>query len=605
MKKRFQYWFDNQMAKGTSTMIGMLAAATLLIVVTLGGLVEALGLQGEGGFSAAVWDSLVYTVNAWMLATEDGEPGYIVLMAVGAVVGLFLTSVLIGIVSDAVEEKLTALRKGNSVVLEKGHTVVLGFIPGEYELIIQLILAAEGRKTCLVIAGDMERDEMEELIRENVEIPSNMKMICRKVDVCDPNALGVCALETCKNIVVAPMEDGRTLKTMLAVAAVLNDEEKEKIRIVAAVSKDEFMLPANVAGKNGILMLQTHDVAARVIAHACTQPGLSEIFTDLFNFEGSELYLRELPGTGGKQFAQVMAGTDKGVPLGICHNGVITVNPGMNTVIEEGDTILLYAENESGTYWKEEGDSSDLLPVQAPEELPEGTVLVLGCNEVLDTILQELPPSITKVIVAGTEVTQEQEAQMYAERCPGRKVSIIAGDLFRANTLDELVKKVRYVVMLSDHELDEEAADIKSIQLLLKLRDIRDRLNLTYTITVEMRREGNRNLVAADDPTDFIVASNISSMVLAQLVANPMLYGVFQELLSNVGNELYLKSPETLGCEGDKTVAEMRLEALSRGYLLLGYLKNDRRARSICLNPPIQEQVTLQGEDKLIVIGEQ
>ncbi len=51
-------------------------------------------------------------------------------------------------------------------------------------------------------------------------------------------------------------------------------------------------------------------------------------------------------------------------------------------------------------------------------------------------------------------------------------------------------------------------------------------------------------------------------------------------------------------------MAEMRLEALSRGYLLLGYLKNDRRARNICFDPPIQERVALGGEDKLIVIGE-
>ena len=521
-------------------------------------------------------------------------------------IGLLFTSVLIGIVNNAIEERLAMLRKGNSSVIEKDHTVVLGFIPGEYELISQLVLAAEGEKTCLVIGENRDREEMEELIRENVEIPSNVRIICRNVDICAPNGLRICSLETCKNIVVTPVEDGRTLKTLLAVSSVLGEEEKERIHIVAAVSKDEYMLPTNMMGKNRILMLQTHDAAARVIAHACTQPGLSVAFTDIFNFEGSEFYLCQLPGSEGQSFAWIMGRVDGGVPLGICHEGIITLNPGGDEILREGDSLLLFAENKEKPHLMEGINLNFAAPNNVAEGGAEGRVLIIGYNEVLDTVLQELPEGIRNVVVAGVGEEDARLVQAYAGQYPEREVSAIVEEPLTEETLEKLVGQVEYVVLLSDRRLEEESADIQSIQQLLRLRDIKARLDLSFSITAEMRRENNRNLVVEDDPTDFIVASNISSMILAQVTENPMLYGVFQELLSNVGNELYLKTVSCLDLEeGESIVSDVRMKALSHGYLLLGFVKRNRRERTFFLNPPLQMSVNLRPEDHLIVIGRQ
>ena len=99
-----------------------------------------------------------------MPSFEDGSPGYLILMSITAIAGLLFTSVLIGIITSAIEEKIDNLKRGNSFVLEKDHIVVLGFYPGEYTLINQLILAAGDEPACIVIAEDMEREEMEQNI---------------------------------------------------------------------------------------------------------------------------------------------------------------------------------------------------------------------------------------------------------------------------------------------------------------------------------------------------------------------------------------------------------------------------------------------------------
>ncbi|MBR7187677.1 MAG: hypothetical protein IKD53_03890 [Clostridia bacterium] len=54
----------------------------------------------------------------------------------------------------------------------------------------------------------------------------------------------------------------------------------------------------------------------------------------------------------------------------------------------------------------------------------------------------------------------------------------------------------------------------------------------------------------SDDRTDFVVTSSMSSLFLAQLAESPELIEVFQEILSNKGNELYLKSAEKLEMVG-------------------------------------------------------
>ena len=44
--------------------------------------------------------------------------------------------------------------------METGHLVVLGFYPGEYTLLRQLILAESGEGACIVVAEDMDRDKI-------------------------------------------------------------------------------------------------------------------------------------------------------------------------------------------------------------------------------------------------------------------------------------------------------------------------------------------------------------------------------------------------------------------------------------------------------------
>ena len=73
----------------------------------------------------------------------------------------------------------------------------------------------------------------------------------------------------------------------------------------------------------------------------------------------------------------------------------------------------------------------------------------------------------------------------------------------------------------------------------------------------QMQKEHNQKLVSYGDHTDFLVSSSMSSLILAQLAENPELYGVFKEILSNAGNEIYIKSAGQMRLTGRRTVRRL------------------------------------------------
>ena len=604
-KESFSYWFDNRMAKGSLGLIRTLIIASILLAIVIGFLIVICGFSEECDAASVFWDSIATVINAWMPYYADGSPGYLFLMSVTAIAGVLFTSVLIGIVTSAIEEKIVDLKKGNSRILERDHTVILGFYPGEYTLLRQLILAAAGEPSCVVIADDVERDEMEQSIRDNVDVPKDFRIICRTADIFDPASLEKCSIDTCRNVIVSPTDDTRTIKALLAVSALLQQREGAEARVSAILSSDAYRFPPTVAERCHITALQRNDTLAKMIAHSCTQMGLAETFRQVFNFDGAELYLVDLPEAEGLRFDELTVRLDRAVPVGVAGTEGIRMNPSADTVIHTGEKIVVFA-HESRDARLSVTDSEDIPASDAYDTVSDTDhptdVVILGRNESLSVILRELPENVGRVVRAGKLGTEEERAaleRIAAER--GMVVVYCDGDMDTEDGLLEIARQGEHIVILNDHDADEEEADLEAIFLLLHLRDLRERFGLQYNITTEMRRENNQNLVSSAYGTDFIVASSMSALLLAQLAESPELLDVFREMLSNEGNELFLKNAGELGCSGSLTVRELRRRALRNGYVLLGYIGGDGES---VFDPPLDAVVALQPGDSLIVFGE-
>ena len=189
LKERLQYWFDNRMSGGSVGLLRLLLICSLLMILVITLIITGLHFNPEQDFGATLWESFATVINAWMPSSEDGPLSYLIMLSLAAVGGLFITSVLIGLISTAIEEKITSLRQGRSIILESGHVILLGFTPGECTLIRQLILSAAGKPEVIVVAADLDSEEMWQSITDNITIPDNIRLICRQADVHDAATL--------------------------------------------------------------------------------------------------------------------------------------------------------------------------------------------------------------------------------------------------------------------------------------------------------------------------------------------------------------------------------------------------------------------------------
>lgn len=602
LKNRFSYWFDNKMSKGSLAFIRILIIASILLAVLVAGLIILFHFNEDGEIASIIWDSISTIINAWMPSFEDGSLGYVILMSIVAIAGVLFTSVLIGIITSAIEEKIDNLKRGNSLVLEKDHIVVLGFYPGEYTLLRQLILAAAGKPACVVVAEDMDREEMEDYINDNLEVPKNFRIVCRTADITDPASLEKCSVETCKTVIISPTDDMKTIKAVLAVSALLDEKGTPEISVNAIISKDEYRFPASIAEANNITTLQTNSILAKMIAHSCTQTGLSETFKEVFDFEGSEFYLVDFKDIKGLSFEDLMSRVSKATPAGIYRDGKVIINPEPSKVLKETDKVLVFSE---------EIDSAEM--VEAPKEKTKTNIkmvdveektdtIIIGHNETLPIILNELPENVSQVFLVDQDTSKKEEKAIEKVAAKRKlKIKYYDGDPHSEEDLVELAKMAKHIVILNAHDGDPEEEDMEAIFLLLNLRDIRKRYNLDFNITVEMQQEHNQKLVGRGDHTDFLVSSSMSSLILAQLAESPELIDVFREILSNEGNEIYLKNAGLIKLEGEFSVRDIRMIMLKHGYIFLGYIDGEKNSH---FNLPIDEVITLTEEDNLIVLGE-
>ncbi|MBR5059509.1 MAG: hypothetical protein IKX06_01930 [Clostridia bacterium] len=607
--QRFRYWFDNRMSKGSLGLIRILLAATVIVIVIIAVLILVLGFSEDGDVGGVFWETMSTVINAWMPSYEDGSIGYVILMALAAVSGLLVTSVLIGIFSTAIEEKITNLKNGNSAIIEEDHVVLLGFVEGEYLLIQQIVDASADDRRCVVIAGAAERSEMEESIRDNVEIPKKVRLVCRNIDIYDPASLKKCCIERAQAVIINPMNDVDTVKAILAVSNVLGDE-KSKVRVYSVVSGSRYLLPDSFVKEHNVTQLLANRILSKVIAHSCTQPGISPTLMEFLDYDGCNLYGIDLKEAEGLTFEDASLRISGGVLLGFCENDSYRINPDAGSVIGKDVKLLVFTEAPEAVTLSEETDVALRLSDKAPALRTQEDILILGANEEITTVLQELPANTGRVRIAGADDAEKAAI----EECVGKlrdgehhsiSVEILPGSVpDDPGILAEMIRDAGHLVLLNDHEKSEEEADTENIMRLLNLKTIRREKHLSFSITAELRRELSQRLADTGDSTDFVVATNMVSLFLSQLADSPDLESVFRELLSSDGNEIYLRSAEELGLEREITVREARKAALRKGYVLLGVMDEEDGVTSPVFDPPVDLLLTLDDNDRLIVIGE-
>src|SRR5688572_26626452 len=168
LKQQARYRFDNLMARGVGAQILLLAIFTIVIVVITVLLLLVLGVapKAEGGATEStgllVWKSLMHTMDAGTLGGDTGSWTFLFVFLFATIGGLFVVSALIGVLNQGFGSMLDELRRGKSAVVERDHTVILGWSPKIATLLHELSEANRNKRDAsVVVLADRDKVEMD------------------------------------------------------------------------------------------------------------------------------------------------------------------------------------------------------------------------------------------------------------------------------------------------------------------------------------------------------------------------------------------------------------------------------------------------------------
>jgi len=623
IKDRVRYNIDLILSKGTISLILFLGVITTGIII-IAGIAIIIIEKGWASDSVvfAIWKSFTLTLDPGNLAGVEGSVGLIIVTAIVTLSGIFITSALIGIINTGLSKRIENLQKGNAKIVEKGHTIILGYNDSLFPILSELQIS--NKKACIVVLGHEDKLVMEEQISRRVPKPHTARIICRSGDIASAFDLERCSIETCKSIIVNQSEDVSTIRTILAAVNYLDKDvvrnnfpESKKVNISASINENDNYQVAQIAGKGHAEIIHFDEIVSRLMAHVCYQPGLSSVYMDLFNFSGNEIYIEAFPQLEGKIFRDVCMSFEKSTVIGISRGDSILINPGQDEIIKLDDHLILIALDDSISHPSNPVVSfrmDVIMSQQAQSSIIKSKkrLLILGSNELLSGVLSELNtclPLHSHVIIANEDANFASPIKPIANEYDNLSIEFIHANINRRDTLESLIfKGVTHILVLSDATVPIDYADAKTLAILLHIRDISQIRNLHFGITSEMLDIRNQELAQGTNVSDFVISSNISSMLLTQISENRKLAPVFLDLLDSSGSEIYMKSSSIYVKSGQETdMYTVAHAAALKKEIFIGYKKaisNGQEQFEIVLNPDKHEVRTFSDKDLLIVITE-
>lgn len=627
-RDKLRYRFENTLSRGTIAIIAWLATLSALLVLVAALVLTVLGLRTDPadpntqlGFFEGGWQSLMHAIDAGNLAGDQGLALRVVMLVV-TIGGIFIVSMLIGTITAGLDARLQQLRKGRSRVIERDHTLILGWSNKVYSIIGELVIANANQKNpCIVVMADRDKVEMEDDIRAKFPKTVNTRVICRRGDTLDLDDLAVVDPHRARSIIVlAPENENPDMHVIKAVLALTNHPQRKATpyHIIAELQHEENLEAAALVGGSEAIFIRGDDLIARVTAQTCRQSGLSVVYTELLDFDGAEIYFTEADSLAGSTYQSALSAFERSAVMGLqLADGRTMINPPMDTLIQAGDRIIAISEDDDTlVVAKTTPPPADLSAFsdgsKAPAK-PERT-LILGWNDKAEAIVRELD----HYVVAGSELLVlcrrdgAREALMaLSQQLQRLKIRFADGEITRRATLDKIgVQNFDHIILLSYRHLPMQEADAQTLIALLHLRNIAQGLGVDLNIVSEMMDERNRTLATVAQADDFIVSDKLVSLMLSQLAENKQLDAVFQNLFSAEGAEVYLRPVSDYIQTNVEVDFYTLLEAAARrGETAIGYRcaaqANDKLyAYGVKINPTKTERRRYAPEDRVIVLAE-
>ncbi|MGL1889307.1 MAG: NAD-binding protein [Reichenbachiella sp.] len=626
---RAKYAFDNYISKGTMTLIGGLGALTLLLVVILAIILLYSGIKpvdmDHFTILDSLWENMIHMLDPGTLGGTDSDWGMRAYLLSVTLIGVVVLSTLIGLVSNGILTKLEDLRKGRSFVIEKKHTLILGWSSKIFTIISELVEANENLKEgVIVILADKDKVEMEDEVKLKVPITKNTRVICRTGDPIDIDDIHIGNPYDSKSIIVLDKDnensDSQIIKTIVAIVTNPNRRE-EPYHVTAEITDSKNFEVAKMVGKDEVELILSDDFISRIMVQTSRQSGLSVVYIELMDYDGDEIYFtdEDTDQLIGKTFKDIIFVYEKSAVMGLQFaDGTVAINPPMDTVFNKGDKVIGITEDDdtlipSGRE-SYDIDESRLADPMEPSQKDE-KILIIGWNDRAKNIIRELDqyaPFGSSVLVVSKF---DDPVTVLARLKPSLKnltVEFRQAETTERETLEELdIPSFDYIMLLCyQQNFPVQEADAQTLITLLHIRSISERIDKHLNLVSEMIDMKNRQLADITSADDFIVSDKLLSLLMSQVSENKYLMRVFEDLFDSDGSEIYIKPAGEYVNVGEPinfytiVAAAARMNQVAIGYRIVSKSKDPNSQYGVVVNPDKAEYINLTEKDEIIVLSE-
>ncbi|KAK2966097.1 hypothetical protein RJ640_025593 [Escallonia rubra] len=626
LKKRIAYMVDVCFSIYPYAKLLALLFATIFLI-GFGGL--ALYAVTGGSFAEALWLSWTFVADSGNHADRVGSGSRIVSVSISAG-GMLIFAMMLGLVSDAISEKVDSLRKGKSEVIERNHILILGWSDKLGSLLKQLAIANKSiGGGVVVVLAERDKEEMEmDIARLEFDFMGT-SVICRSGSpliladlkkssshLCAP--LAQVSVSKARAIIVlaadenADQSDARALRVVLSLTGV-----KEGLRghVVVEMSDLDNEPLVKLVGGELIETVVAHDVIGRLMIQCALQPGLAQIWEDILGFENAEFYIKRWPQLDGLQFEDVLLSFPDAIPCGVkvaADGGKIIINPDDKYVLKEGDELLVIAEDDD-TYAP--GPLPEvrrgLFPrISEPPKYPE-KILFCGWRRDIDDMIMVLEALLapgSELWMFNDVVEKERERKLIdggldISGLVNIKLIHREGNAVIRRHLESLpLETFDSILILADESVEDSIvhSDSRSLATLLLIRDIQSkRLPSSDTTSMPLRHSGfshsswiremqqasnrsiiiseildsrTRNLVSVTRISDYVLSNELVSMALAMVAEDKQINRVLEELFAEEGNEMCIKPAEFyLYDQEEISFYDIMIRGRQRREIVIGY----------------------------------
>ncbi len=635
--RRFFSWLRyrlNLLVTRGATAQYVLLAAVALLVVLLGVNAWFLGLFGRqaleaegidnrlgGGLADSFWWSLKHVIDPGAFAEDYGAPlPVLVISFLLSVTGLAILGLFIAFVTSSVQRQLRLASKGSTEVVERDHTLILGWSK-KVSSILAFLAAASSRRTVVVLAP---RDivEMQDVLRLGQTAWQNLSVVLRSGPTSSLDELERVGLGRAASVIALADElpeargresDIETIKTLMLLSR-YDAWHGAPPRMVAEIMQKRNVEIAAIAGARAVPLVSSSEIISKVIVQAARQPGISSVYSEIFSYGGNTAFVEPCAEAQGRTFGEVAHWFGDAVPVGVSWSGDdarlhAALNPEADYEIAGDERLVLLARGPGPAFDPRRGAP----PVAAHGDgrkllRPLERLLILGWNENIDEILGELDAHSNRgAVVTVLAAHDEAYASEFLRTAIARDFRNISVDYRRGGGINrrtlEALSPESYdcIIALADESHGEGDPDARTIMTMLVLGDLLEGGRVPH-IVVEIHDGANEALLRGTVAGDVIVSPEMVSLQLAQISRDPVLGSIYRELLSAGGIEVGLQGAgRYVGLGAPVSFDQLTAAAQRFTEIAIGV----RHAGRIVLNPAKDSRWTLGADDRVIVLAQQ